>query len=183
MVLISSLLKSEQGLKEERNTDFYMISSISYVNLEPLVISTTFLKTSKTGFAALLSKQMAVSLLSFEQLDAVEQLGKLSSAEKAQNYAAENLAQCGFTTGRLKSGLLFIEGSIAFSLRIFDQTELEQYIVVMAELEENQDSNFASISAKEAEQSQRFEPLIRYNRLYGTIDKKRLSQGNDRYPV
>jgi hypothetical protein len=65
-------------------------------------------------------------------------------------------------------------------LRIFEQTELDQYIVVLAKIEETA----ALEPDKEPDSSiDRSEPLIRYNRLYATIDQERLSQGNDRYPV
>lgn len=180
VVLISSSLENGQ-----ENTDFYMLSSISYVNLTPLILSTAFLKTSKTGAAALASKTMAVSVLSFEHLMAVTKLENQTAAEKSSVAADENLRQCGFSAGRLHSGLLYIRDSLlACSLKIFEQTELDQYIVVLAKIEETAALEPDKEADKEPDSSiDRSEPLIRYNRLYATIDKERLSQGNDRYPV
>lgn len=184
VVLISSSLENGQ-----ENTDFYMLSSISYVNLTPLILSSAFLKTSKTGAAALASKTMAVSVLSFEHLMAVTKLENQTAAEKSSMAADENLRQCGFSAGRLNSGLLYIRDSLlACSLEIFEQTELDQYIVVLAKIEETAALEPDKEPDKEADKVSdssldRSEPLIRYNRLYATIDKERLSQGNDRYPV
>lgn len=180
VVLISSSLENGQG-----NTDFYMLSSISYVNLTPLILSTAFLKTSKTGAAALASKTMAVSVLSYEHLMAVTKLENQTAAEKSSMAADENLRQCGFRSDRLHSGLLYIRDSLlACSLRIFEQTELDQYIVVLAKIEETAALEPDKQPDKVSDSSiDRSEPLIRYNRLYATIDKERLSQGNDRYPV
>ncbi len=172
VVLISSSIANERG-----KADFYMLSSISYVNLEPLILSTAFLKTSKTASAALASKTMAVSVLSFQHLAAVSKLESQTSAEKDSTSANDNLSLCGFSPDRLKSGLLYISDSLlACSLRIFEQTELDQYIVVLAKIEETAAHNLDSSIA-------RAEPLIRYNRLYATIDQERLTEGNDRYPV
>lgn len=172
VVLLSSSLTNEQG-----KADFYMLSSISYVNLEPLILSTAFLKTSKTASAALASKMMAVSVLSFQHLAAVSKLESQTSAEKDLASASKNLSHCGFNSDRLESGLLYVRDSLlACSLRIFEQTELDQYIVVLAKIEETAAlSLYSSID--------RAEPLIRYNRLYATIDQERLTEGNDRYPV
>lgn len=180
VVLISSSLENEH-----ENTDFYMLSSISYVNLEPLILSTAFLKTSKTGSAALASKTMAVSVLSFEHVEAVTKLENQTAAEKSALAADENLSQCGFSSGRLNSGLLYIcDSLLACSLKIFQQIELDQYIVVLAKIEETAttplDRAIESVSTSKTVST---EPLIRYNRLYATIDKERSSQGNDRYPV
>ena len=182
VVLISSNLKNEQGHKLEPELelyrDLYMLSSISYVNLEPLILSTAFLKTSKTGAAALKNGVMAVSVLGLRHLESVKKL-ESQAAEKDLFRAAENLSQCGFTTNRLESGLLYVRDSLAaLGLRIFAQTELEQYIVVLAKIEET-----ASTEIRSASETASLEPLIRYNRLYATIDQERLSQGNDRYPV
>lgn len=173
VVLISSS-SNKQGSTDKQADDLCMVSSINYVNLEPLVISTTFLKTSKTGSAALASKKMAISLLHFQHLEAVEKLESLTTKEKEQISAAEYLQNCGFATARLKSNLLYIEGCPAFELCIFAQTELEQYIVVLAKPAE-------TVGASEPNKN--LEPLIRYNRLYCTIDRERLSQENERYPV
>ena len=165
VVLISSALEAEPGQGVAQQQDFYMVSSISYVNLEPLILSTAFLKTSRTAAAALANKLMAVSMLSFQHL----------SREPLD--PAENLTRCGFSNGRLNSGLLYIKDSLlAIGLRIFEQTELDQYIVVLAKLEETAE---LEVVGKNASQ----EPLIRYNRHYATIDQDRLSQGNERYPV
>lgn len=177
VVLISSVLESEPNQASAHQQDFYMVSSISYVNLEPLILSTAFLKTSKTAAAALSNKLMAVSILSFQHLDAVKKLESQAVVEKERLGALENLNQCGFVSGRLNSGLLYIKDSLlALGLRIFEQTELEQYIVVLAELEETATTEGLSKNPSQ-------EPLIRYNRLYATIDQDRLSQGNERYPV
>ncbi len=177
VVLISSVLESEPNQASAHQQDFYMVSSISYVNLEPLILSTAFLKTSKTAAAALSNKLMAVSILSFQHLDSVKKLESQAVGEKERLGAVENLNQCGFISGRLNSGLLYIKDSLlALGLRIFEQTELEQYIVVLAKLEETATTEGLSKSASQ-------EPLIRYNRLYATIDQDRLSQGNERYPV
>ncbi len=177
VVLISSVLESEPNQASAHQQDFYMVSSISYVNLEPLILSTAFLKTSKTAAAALSNKLMAVSILSFQHLDAVKKLESQAVVEKERLGALENLNQCGLVSGRLNSGLLYIKDSLlALGLRIFEQTELEQYIVVLAKLEETATTETLSKSASQ-------EPLIRYNRLYATIDQDRLSQGNERYPV
>lgn len=180
VVLISSSLENEH-----ENTDFYMLSSISYVNLEPLILSTAFLKTSKTGSAALASKTMAVSVLSFEHVEAVTKLENQTAAEKSALAADENLSQCGFSPGRLNSGLLYIRDSLlACSLKIFQQIELDQYIVVLAKIEETATTPLdRAIESASTSKTVSTEPLIRYNRLYATIDKERLSQGNDRYPV
>lgn len=184
VVLISSSLENEH-----ENTDFYMLSSISYVNLEPLILSTAFLKTSKTGSAALASKTMAVSVLSFEHVEAVTKLENQTAAEKSSLAADENLSQCGFSSGRLNSGLLYIcDSLLACSLKIFQQIELDQYIVVLAKIEETaalQPDRALDRALDTALDSSldRSEPLIRYNRLYATIDHEKLSQGNDRYPV
>lgn len=183
VALISSAYESDkkQGETSDCYHDFYMISSINYVNLDPLVLSTTFLKTSKTGVAALANKQMAVSLLSFQHLDSVTKLESQPTSEKDPGRAADNLSKIGFSSGRLKSGLLYIKDSLlALGLQIFAQTELDQYIVVMAKIEEI--APIETISATE-NGTTKLEPLIRYNRLYATIDQERLSQGNDRYPV
>lgn len=176
VVLISSSLEAEPNPKGALQQDFYMVSSISYVNLEPLILSTAFLKTSQTAAAALSNKRMAVSILSFQHLDSVKKLEN-QTGEKDPLCAVENLNKLGFGGGRLNSGLLYIKDSLlALGLRIFEQTELEQYIVVLAELEETATTEGLSESASQ-------EPLIRYNRLYATIDQDRLSQGNERYPV
>lgn len=152
-----------------------MLSSISYVNLDPMIISTAFLRTSRTAAAALSNNLMAVSVLSFQHLESVKKLESQTSAEKDLTSASENLSLCGFSYSRLNSGLLYIKDSLlACSLKIFEQTELNQYTVVLAKIEET--------IASESEKTSR-EPLIRYNRLYATIDHERLSQGNDRYPV
>jgi len=120
---------------------------------------------------------MAVSVLSFQHLAAVSKLESQTSAEKDSTSANDNLSLCGFSPDRLKSGLLYISDSLlACSLRIFEQTELDQYIVVLAKIEETAAHNLDSSIA-------RAEPLIRYNRLYATIDQERLTEGNDRYPV
>ncbi|MBP9089583.1 flavin reductase [bacterium] len=172
VVLISSAL--ENG---HENTDFYMLSSISYVNLEPLILSTAFLKTSKTAAVALASTQMAVSVLSFQHRKAVAKLESQTSAERDLISASENLSLCGFSFGRLNSGLLYIRDSLlACSLRIFERTELDQYNVVLAKIEERAALNLDNLGDGT-------EPLIRYNRLYATLDQERLIQGNDRYPV
>lgn len=177
VVLISSALDAEANQEGGPQQDFYMVSSISYVNLEPLILSTAFLKTSKTAAAALSNKLMAVSMLSFQHLDAVKKLESQTVAEKERLGAVENLSHCGFKYGRLNSGLLYIKDSLlAIGLRIFEQTELDQYIVVLAKLEETATTEGLSKSASQ-------EPLIRYNRLYATIDQERLSQGNEHYPV
>ncbi len=177
VVLISSVLEAEANQEVARQQDFYMVSSISYVNLEPLILSTAFLKTSRTAAAALSNKRMAVSMLSFQHLDAVKKLESQTVVEKERLGAVESLTHCGFINGRLNSGLLYIKDSLlALGLRIFEQTELEQYIVVLAKLEETATTEGLSESASQ-------EPLIRYNRLYATIDQDRLSQGNERYPV
>ncbi len=161
--------------------DFYMISSISYVNLDPLILSTTFLKTSKTGTAALASKQMAVSLLGFQHLDSVMKLESQPPSEKDPSKAASTLSKIGFNNGRLQSGLLYVKDSLlSLGLQIFSQSELDQYIVVMATIEEIAPTETTS---DEQKGTTKREPLIRYNRLYATIDQERLSQGNDRYPV
>ena len=180
VVLISSSLENGQ-----EKADFYMISSISYVNLEPLILSTAFLKTSKTAAAALASKIMAVSVLSFQHLEAVTKLESQTSAEKNLISASENLNQCGFSSGRLNSGLLYIRDSLlACSLRIFEQTELDQYIVALAKIEEAATNQLdRTTGGSSASKKASTEPLIRYNQLYATIDQERLIQGNDRYPV
>ncbi len=185
VVLISSVLdiehkpelaQQQQQQQQQQRQDFYMVSSISYVNLEPLILSTAFLKTSKTAAAALSNKRMAVSMLSFHHLEAVKKLEN-QTGEKDQLGAVENLSQCGFISGRLNSGLLYIKDSLlALGLTIFERTELDQYIVVLAKVEETATTESLSKSASQ-------EPLIRYNRLYATIDQDRLSQGNERYPV
>lgn len=176
VVLISSSLEAEPNQKGALQQDFYMVSSVSYVNLEPLILSTAFLKTSQTAAAALSNKRMAVSILSFQHLDAVKKLEN-QTGEKDPLCAVENLNKFGFINGRLNSGLLYIKDSLlALGLKIFEQTELEQYIVVLAKLEETATTEGLSKSASQ-------EPLIRYNRLYATIDHERLNQGNERYPV
>ncbi len=177
VVLISSVLEAEANQEGARRQDFYMVSSISYVNLEPLILSTAFLKTSKTAAAALTNKLMAVSILSYQHLDAVKKLESQTAVEKERLGAVENLTHCGFINNRLKSGLLYIEDSLlAVGLKIFEQTELDQYIVVLAKLEETTTNEGRSKSPSQ-------EPLIRYNRLYATIDRDRLNQGNESYPV
>ena len=177
MVLISSALEAEPGQGVAQQQDFYMVSSISYVNLEPLILSTAFLKTSRTAAAALANKLMAVSMLSFQHLEAVKKLENQTVVSREPLDPAENLTRCGFSNGRLNSGLLYIKDSLlAIGLRIFEQTELDQYIVVLAKLEETAE---LEVVGKNASQ----EPLIRYNRHYATIDQDRLSQGNERYPV
>ncbi|MDQ5935642.1 MAG: hypothetical protein QG574_2957, partial [Cyanobacteriota bacterium erpe_2018_sw_21hr_WHONDRS-SW48-000092_B_bin.40] len=95
VALISSVLEAEPNQEGALQQDFYMVSSISYVNLEPLILSTAFLKTSKTAAAALSNKLMAVSMLSFQHLDAVKKLEN-QTGEKDPLGAVENLNKFGF---------------------------------------------------------------------------------------
>lgn len=159
VTLLTALSKGE---------DRAMISSISYANLEPLILTTTLAQTSNTGRAILESRAMAVSLLAEKDLTKVEKLSTSKAADKLQD--------AGFNIGRLDNGLAYAADALAvFDVEIIEQVSLEKYIAVLARVRQVliNDNSQAGL------------PLIRYNRSWTSINCDSLQKGLavDHYPV
>lgn len=160
VTLLTALSKGE---------DRAMISSISYANLEPLILTTTLARTSNTGRTILESRAMAVSLIAEQDLDKVEKLSTSTATDK--------LKDAGFSIGRLENGLAYAVDALAvFDVEIIEQVQLEKYIAVMARVHQ------VLINDRDAGAAL---PLIRYNRSWTTINRDSLQKGLaiDHYPV
>jgi len=149
-----------------------MISTVSYAQLEPLTLSSGVLKKSRTGRAIFESGKFAVSVVAYEQLEKLEKMSLLSAGQDQDKLSAAGFEKSQFAG----SGLEYIKDSLAaFSLKLVGQVELENYVAIIGvvteavHLEDPQASNLRA--------------LIRYNRCYGPIDKDRLKEAIDSYPI
>lgn len=160
---------SELTHKELTSQELAIISSISYANLSPLLLSTTLTKTSRTGAAILKGGKTAVSLLNENHRQAVERLITTSEGPR--------LSAAGFKIERLEpSGLIYIAGALAvFELEIVERVSLDNYTTIIGRV----------CQVHLPKSSQQAAPLIRYNRSWAAVDLNSVRQTieSDNYPV
>lgn len=146
-----------------------IISSISYANLNPLLLSTTLAKTSRTGAVILASGKTAVSLLSESHRPAVERLSTIKEGPR--------LSAAGFKIERLEpSGLFYISDALAvFELEIVERVSLDNYTTIVGRV----------CQVHLPTSSQQAAPLIRYNRSWAAVNLNSVRQTieSDNYPV
>jgi flavin reductase (DIM6/NTAB) family NADH-FMN oxidoreductase RutF len=160
---------SELTHKELAAQELAIISSISYANLNPLVLSTTLTKTSRTGAAILKNGKTAVSLLTENHRQAVERLITTSEGPR--------LSAAGFKIERLEpSGLIFIADALAvFELEIVERVGLDNYTTIIGRV----------CQVHLPTSNRQAAPLIRYNRSWAAVDLNSVRQTieSDDYPV
>jgi len=138
-----------------------MVTTVSYVSLQPLILATSVLKSSRTATQALAIKRMGIAVARYEQREMVEKIATSSATDVFVDAALEPLA--------FDSGVLyFAESLVAFDCSIASVTECGA-------------SALLSLSVNDAVVLSSGEPLIRYNRQYGRLME--LSAGHDSYPV
>jgi len=149
-----------------------MISTVSYAQLDPLTLSSGVLKKSHTGRAIFESGVFAVSVVAYEQLDKLEKMSLLSSGQDQDKLSAAGFEKARFAD----SGLEYIKDCLAaFSLKLVGQVDLENYVAIVGVVTE--------VVHLEDPQANNLTALIRYNRCYGPIDKGRLKEAIDSYPI
>lgn len=148
------------------------ISTVSYVQLDPLTISSGVLARSRTGRAILETGTFAASIVAFEQLPLLEKMSMLSAGQDI-----DKLTAAGFEKSQFEgSGLEYIKNCLAaFSLKLVGKVELENYVAIIGRVTETYHL--------EDPMANKLTPVIRYNRCYGPIDKARLKEGIDSYPI
>jgi flavin reductase (DIM6/NTAB) family NADH-FMN oxidoreductase RutF len=170
--LISSPACVITTIEKQSDKTLAMISTVSYAQLDPLTLSSGVLKKSRTGKAIFDSGIFAVSVMSFDQLALVEKMSLLSGGQDV-----DKLTSVGFEKARFeKSGLEYVKGSLAaFALELVGHVDLESYVAIVGRVTET-----AHLKEMQAE---RLTPLIRYNRCYGPLDKTKLKDAIDSYPI
>jgi flavin reductase (DIM6/NTAB) family NADH-FMN oxidoreductase RutF len=170
--LISTPVTVVTTYDKQSDKTLAMISTVSYAQLEPLTLSSGVLIKSRTGRAILESGAFAVSVVAFEQLPALEKMSLLSTGQDI-----DKLTAAGFEKARFKgSGLEYIKDCLAaFSLKLVGKVELENYVAIIGLVTE--------AAHLEDPQAHKLTALIRYNRCYGPIDKARLKEAIDSYPI
>jgi flavin reductase (DIM6/NTAB) family NADH-FMN oxidoreductase RutF len=170
--LISSPVTVVTTFDKPSQKTLAMISTVSYAQLDPLALSTGVLKKSRTGRAIFDSGIFAVSVMSFEQLASLEKMSLLSTGQDVDKLTAAGFEKAQFEG----SGLEYVKDSLAaFSLTVAGHVDLENYVAIVGKVVE-------AVHLKDP-QANRLTPLIRYNRCYGPIDKDRLKEAIDSYPV
>jgi flavin reductase (DIM6/NTAB) family NADH-FMN oxidoreductase RutF len=138
-----------------------MVTTVSYVSFDPLVLATAFLKSSCTAALAMSVKRLGISVARYEQRYMVERIATSSAADVFAEGAMEPLA--------FASGVhYFADSLVAFDCSIESVTECGASALLL--LRVNEAVTFAA-----------GEPLLRYNRQYGRLME--LTAGHDSYPV
>lgn len=165
----SELTHKELASQELASQELAIISSISYANLNPLLLSTTLIKTSRTGAAILKSGKTAVSLLNEKHRQAVERLSTINEGPR--------LSAAGFKIEHLEpSGLFYISDALAvFELEIVERVSLDNYTTIIGRV----------CQVHLPTSSQQAAPLIRYNRSWAAVNLNSIRQTieSDNYPV
>jgi flavin reductase (DIM6/NTAB) family NADH-FMN oxidoreductase RutF len=138
-----------------------MVTTVSYVSFEPLVLATAVLKSSRTATLAMAMKRLGISLARYEQREIVEHIATSSAQDVFAEAALEPLE---FASG----ALYFADSLVAFDCSIESVTECGASALLL-------------LSVNEAVTFAAGEPLLRYNRQYGRLME--LTAGHDSYPV
>lgn len=146
-----------------------MVSSLAYLSLNPLLLTTSLLNESRTSKAALASGALSVSLAAEAQLEAILKLSKIKFSDSDDRLA---IAGFTFTPFRL-SGLPAIDGTlVSFDCLINHTFKGETSTLAV----------LSPIDFREGDSTLR--PLIRYNRSYCEIQEIESESGeSDSYPL
>lgn len=170
--LISSPVTIVTTYDKQSDKTLAMISTVSYAQLEPLSLSSGVVKKSRTGRAIFESGVFAVSVVSYEQLDRLEKMSLLSAGQDQDKLSAAGFEKARFA----ESGLEYVKDCLAaFSLTLVGKVELENYVAIVGKVTE--------VMHLEDQHADSLTALIRYNRCYGPIDKARLKEAIDSYPI
>lgn len=145
-----------------------MITTIGYISLEPLLLSTSVQLSSRTGQAVIKSGKLAVSLLAQEQHDLADRLAELS--RNAVYDGGDPLNASGFSMSRFAVTKLpyVADCALALDCTMTNKIDLPQSVLLI-------------FSVDDMVASERH-PLIRYNRHYARLDEQ-LVVASDHYPV
>ncbi len=170
--LISAPVTVVSAFDPQSQKTLATISTVSYVQLDPLTLSSGVVARSRTGRAILETGAFAVSVVAFEQLPLLEKMSLLSAGQDIDKLTAAGFEKSRFTG----SGIEYIKDCLAaFSLKLVGKVELENYVAIIGLVTE--------VTHLEDPLENKLTPVIRYNRCYGPIDKARLKEGIDSYPI
>lgn len=165
--------------------DRAIVTSVSYSNLSPLVLSTPVSQHSRTGKILIAEKRFAISILAYDHLTCVEKFSEAQLADSAEATCESLLISSGFQIERSASGFLVVKNTQTIELAVKGVIAFDSEAQSSTNGDAEKGAYVLIIGAATAVAGEPLDsrPLIRYNRKYVTLDENSFAAGNDKYPV